>query len=189
MELRIRPAEPEDAEFMVPLVNASGGGLPLRIWTSLAQPGEDAWEVGLRRVRGIDTPVSWRMGWIAEIQGTRAGLAIVHQRSESPEELEASIMSPLYRPIVELELEAFDTAYIRVLSVAEDVRGQGVGARLLAFAERFRGPEGTSMIVADANDGGRRFFERHGYREAARRGMVKDGWRTTGTDWILMRKR
>ena len=33
-----------------------------------------------------------------------------------------------------------------------------------------------------------RFFERNGYMEAARRPMIKDGWQTRGTDWILMRK-
>ena len=188
MDLTIRPAEPEDAPFMVPLVNASSGGLPFQIWTSLAQPGESPWDVGLRRVRSDDTPVSWRMAWIAEVSGVPAGVAVVHQQAETPEELEAAIMSPLYRPFVELELEAFDTAYIRVLSVSEAMQGRGVGTRLLSFAERFRGPEGTSIIVADSNEGAWRFFERSGYSEAARRRMVKDGWQTPGTDWVLMRK-
>jgi ribosomal protein S18 acetylase RimI-like enzyme len=188
MELQIRPAEIDDAAFMAPLVNAADGGLPLQIWKSLAVPGADPWDVGVRRIQGDDTPVSWRMAWIAEVEGVPAGVVIVHQLSETPEELEATIMSPLWVPIVELELLASDTAYIKTISVLPDVRGQGVGTRLLAFAERFRGPEGTSVIVANHDERSRRFFERNGYAEVARRPMVKDGWETPGTDWILLRK-
>jgi GNAT superfamily N-acetyltransferase len=188
MDLRIRPAELDDASFMVPLVNVAGCGLPLQIWTDLARPGEDPWEVGLRRVRSDDTPVSWRMSWIAELSGRRVGLVIVHQLSENPEELEATIMSPRYRPFVDLELLASDTAYIRAVSVADSMRGQGLGARLLAFAERFRGPDGTSVIVADSDERIRHFLARNGYAETARRPMVKDGWDAPGTDWVLLRK-
>ena len=68
------------------------------------------------------------------------------------------------------------------------MQGQGVGTQLLTFAERFRGPEGVSVIVGDHDEASRRFFERHGFREAACRSMVKDGWQTPGTEWILLRK-
>jgi ribosomal protein S18 acetylase RimI-like enzyme len=91
-------------------------------------------------------------------------------------------------PIVELELQASDTAYIKTLTVIGSQRGQGIGAQLLMFAERFRGPEGLSTIVGNHDESSRRFFERHGFTEAARRPMVKDGWETPGTHWILLRK-
>ncbi len=45
-----------------------------------------------------------------------------------------------------------------------------------------------SLTVADANEGARRLYERNGYVEAGRRRMVKEEWRGTGTDWILMLK-
>ena len=161
MELHIRPAELDDASFMVPLVNDADGGMPLAIWTSLAQPGESPWDVGLRRIRSDDTPVSWSMGWIAEDGGRPVGVLIVHQLSETPEQLEATIMSPLWVPFVALELEASGSAYIKTLSVIEAMRGQGVGTQLLRFAERFRGPEGMSVIVGNHDQASRRFFERH----------------------------
>jgi hypothetical protein len=101
MDLSIRPAELSGAPVMAPLVNDADGGMTLAIWTSLARPGESPWDVGLRRVRGDDTPVSWRMGWIAEVAGRPVGVLIVHQLSETPEQLEATIMSPLWVPIVE----------------------------------------------------------------------------------------
>ena len=188
MDLSIRPAELDDAAFLVPLVNEADGGMPFAIWTSLARPGESPLDVGLRRVRSDDTPVSWRMAWIAEDAGTPVGVLIVHQLSESPEQLEARIMSPLWVPFVELELLASDSGYIRTLSVIEGLRDQGVGTQLLRFAERFRGPEGMSVIVGNHDQASRRFFERHGFSEAARRPMVKDGWQTPGTEWILLRR-
>jgi hypothetical protein len=109
MDLRIRPAQLDDAAFMVPLVNDADGGMPLAIWTSLAQPGESPWHVGLRRVRSDDTPVSWSMGWIAEDAGAPVGALIVHQLSETPEQLEATIMSPLWQ--LQSQLELFLDAY------------------------------------------------------------------------------
>ncbi len=188
MDLRIRPAELSDAAFMAPLVNDADGGMPLHIWTSLALPGADPWEVGIRRIQSDDTPVSWRMAWIAEDAGTPVGVLIVHQLAETPEQLEARIMSPLWVPFVQLELLASDSGYIKTLSVIEAVRGQNVGTELLRFAERFRGPEGMSAVIGDHDKASRRFFERHGFSEAARRPMVKDGWLTPGTEWILLRK-
>jgi hypothetical protein len=95
MDLQMRPAELEDAAFLVPLVNEADGGTPFHIWSSLGLPGADPWEVGLRRVQSDDTPVSWRMAWIAEAGGQRVGAVIVHQLAETPEQLEATIMSPL----------------------------------------------------------------------------------------------
>jgi hypothetical protein len=133
MDLRIRPAQLDDAVFMVPLVNDADGGMPLHIWKSLAFPGADHWDVGIRRIQSDDTPVSWRMGWTVENAGTPVGLAILHQLSETPEQLEATIMSPLWVPIVELEVLAADSGYIKTLSVSKAMRGAG----------RRRGPSGS----------------------------------------------
>jgi hypothetical protein len=57
MDLRIRPAELDDAAFMAPLVNDADGGMPLHIWKSLAFPGADPWDVVIRRIQSDDTPV------------------------------------------------------------------------------------------------------------------------------------
>jgi hypothetical protein len=46
-----------------------------------------------------------------------------------------------------------------------------------------------SIIVADTNTGARRLYERCGYREVARRRMVKDGWQHPGSDFVLLTKR
>jgi ribosomal protein S18 acetylase RimI-like enzyme len=105
-----------------------------------------------------------------------------------PEQLEATIMSSLWMPFVQLELLVSDSGYITTLSVIEPLRGRGLGSQLLRFAERLRGPEGMSTIVSNHDEASQRFFERHGFAEAARRPIVKDGWQTPGTEWILLRK-
>ena len=40
----------------------------------------------------------------------------------------------------------------------------------------------------DANQGARRLYERCGYRAAAERVMVKEGWENAGVTWMLLLK-
>lgn len=94
----------------------------------------------------------------------------------------------MFRPLLELEAEAPDTGYVYALSTVREMQGQGVGSRMLEFAERYRGPAGMSIIVSDANSGARRLYERHGYRHAATRPMVKEGWKNPGSNWQLLIK-
>ena len=39
---------------------------------------------------------------------------------------------------------------------------------------------GLSIIVSDTNTGARRLYERSGYREAGKRGKVKEDWQHPG---------
>ena len=43
-----------------------------------------------------------------------------------------------------------------------------------------------SVIVSDANTGARRLYESLGYREVARRTMVKEEWSNEGQEWVLL---
>ena len=55
--------------------------------------------------------------------------------------------------------------YLRLLAVAPEATGEGVGAALLlAFeAEVARESRHAFLLVSDFNDGAQRFYERHGY--------------------------
>jgi hypothetical protein len=44
------------------------------------------------------------------------------------------------------------------------------------------------VIVSDANAGARRLYECCGYRERTSRPMVKAGWESEGTNWVLLTK-
>jgi ribosomal protein S18 acetylase RimI-like enzyme len=83
------------------------------------------------------------------------------------------------------------TWYVHALAAYPEHRGRGLGAALLAEAVRLAAETGTpglSLIVSNTNMEARRLYERSGYREAARRKMVKDGWQHPGTDWVLLTK-
>ena len=65
--------------------------------------------------------------------------------------------------------------YLRLLAVAPEATGEGVGAALLvAFeAEVARESRHAFLLVSDFNDGAQRFYERHGYaRVGAVPGLV-----------------
>jgi GNAT superfamily N-acetyltransferase len=65
--------------------------------------------------------------------------------------------------------------YLRLLAVAPEATGEGVGAALLAAfeAEVARESRHAFLLVSDFNDGARRFYERHGYaRVGALPGLV-----------------
>jgi ribosomal protein S18 acetylase RimI-like enzyme len=86
---------------------------------------------------------------------------------------------------------ALDTWYVHVLAAYPEYRGKGQGSALLALADKFAasvGKSGLSLIVTDTNLGARRLYESRGYREAAKRKMVKERWKHPGVNWVLMRK-
>lgn len=122
------------------------------------------------------------------MDGRAAGCLIAHSKPDTPEPIDPEPPA-LMRPLVELEHQVPGTGYVYVLSTVPETRGKGVGTRLLTVAERYRGPNGMSLIVANNNAGARPLYERCGCREEARRTMVKNGWQSPGTEWVLMTRR
>lgn len=54
--------------------------------------------------------------------------------------------------------------YVASIAVAAEGRGQGVGSRLLRFAEEhFAGREHIFLLVSSFNDRGQHFYRQHGY--------------------------
>ena len=95
----------------------------------------------------------------------------------------------MFVPLQELENLAPDTWYVNVLAVLPEYRRLGLGTRLLDLANetgKTCRKRGMSIIVADANTGARRLYERCGYRERARRAMVKESWEAEGQEWVLL---
>lgn len=185
--IEIRRARLEDADLLLPLMNRAGEGIPEYIWAQLAAPGQDPWDVGRTRFESEDAGISYRHVWVAETEGKIAGCLVVRRQPEVPPPLDPAMPS-LFVPLQELENEAPGTGYLYVLSATREMRGRGIGTRLLNFAEQYRGPKGMSLIVADNNVRAKSLYERCGYVEAARRRMVKEGWQSPGTYWILMLK-
>lgn len=76
--------------------------------------------------------------------------------------------------------------YIQSLFVAESFRGEGLGEKLMAFAEKkiFARSPNVFLCVSSFNKGAIRFYRRLGYRKA---GLLED-FVKKGSDELLMRK-
>lgn len=190
-EVRLRPATTADADDLAVLINYAGEGLPVYLWTGMAAPGEDPWDVGRQRARREQGSFSYRNSVMAEIGGKVVGCLIGYPLAKEQAPRTPPDTLPMFVPLQELEALAQDTWYINVVAVHPEFRGKGVGSILLDEAERAAhasGKSGLSLIVADANAGARRLYARAGYHEAASRPMVSEGWQTEASNWVLMIK-
>ncbi len=85
-----------------------------------------------------------------------------------------------------LDLVGALVGYVRVLCVAPEMRGRGLGTRLLTFAERriFSQWPNVFLCVSSFNRDARRLYERLGYETV---GVLGD-YIVSGHDEILLRK-
>ena len=76
--------------------------------------------------------------------------------------------------------------YLEVLAVAPARRGSALGTMLLAEVERvtFARARNLFVCVSDFNEGARRFYARHGYREIG----AMPGLLVPGSSELLLRK-
>jgi len=189
-DISIRRATPEDAEALVDFIDFAAEGLPFHLWAQMADVGETQREVGMRRARREEGGFSYRNAVVAEEGDEVVAGMIGYALPDQPDPIGGDI-PPIVLPALELEALACGTWYINVLAANPDRRNRGLGAALLAEAERFAVRDectGLSLIVADSNTGAIRFYERHGFRESSRRPMVKGGWHGVGEDWVLLTK-
>lgn len=185
-----RAATPDDAPAMADFVHFASEGLALYLWSKMAQPGADPWEIGRERARRETGAFSFRNTIIAEEDGRPVAALIGYALPDGPEAIAAD-MPAMFVPLQELENLAPGTWYVNVLASYPEQRNRGYGRGLLALADRIAADSnkrGLSIIVADTNTGARRLYERCGYREAGRRRMVKEDWQHPGTEWVLLTK-
>ncbi|WP_085807419.1 GNAT family N-acetyltransferase [Roseovarius albus] len=187
LEKPLRLAVEADAVALAELINFAGEGLPLHVWTGLAQEGEDPWEVG--RARQADKAREGQVVVIDFGNGAVAGLngyGIGAEPEEIPDDFPV-----LFRPLQELENQALESWYVNVLACYPEHRGRGLGSQLLDLADEIGRAEGfspMSIIVADENIGARRLYKRKGYSEVAQTPCAKNGWNTKTENWLLMIK-
>lgn len=187
-----RWATPDDAEPMTKLVNFAGEGMPVYLWTQLAEDGQSPWDVGRERARRESGSFSYRNTVVCEEDGEIVACLIGYPLPDEPEPVDYDELPAMFRPLQELEDLAPKTWYVNVLAAFPEQRGKGYGSGLLAVAEeiaRDTNREGLSIIVSDANAGARRLYERSGYQEIATRPMHKDDWENDGENWVLLVKR
>lgn len=186
-----RHALPDDAPALAELVNIAGEGLPLYLWTQMAEAGQSPWALGRERARRERGGFSYRNAIVREHGNAIAACLVGYPLDDEPAPADYSELPPMFVPLQQLEDLVPGTWYVNVLAVYPEYRGRGFGRALLVTAEdiaRDLGKRGLSVTVADSNIGARRLYERQGYAERARRAMVKQGWTSPGTEWVLLVK-
>jgi len=169
----------------------AGEGLPLYLWTGMAEAGETPWDVGFRRARRESGSFSYSNAIVREDDGHVVAALIGYPLADEPDSTDLSQMPPMFVPLQELEDLAPATWYVNVLATYPEHRGKGFGSELLTIAETLAadtGRKGLSIIVSDGNPGAVRLYLRSGYTETATRPMVKETWQNPGQNWVLLAK-
>ncbi len=186
-----RQATPDDSAALAELVDIAGEGMPVYLWTRLAEPGVSAMEIGRQRARRESGSFSYRNAIVRENSDGISSALIGYPLGDAPDDRNYDDMSPMFVPLQELEDLAPNTWYVNVLATYARHRGKGYGRELLSIAEQLARESrsvGLSLIVSDANAGARRLYKRFGFRELAMRPMVKESWQNRGQTWILLQK-
>lgn len=190
VDFSLRPATREDAVDLAILMDMASRGLVSWLWSTIAEPGQSALEVGRERLRDRADLPSHYQRWVvaecdAEIAGGFAGYVV-------PDPYDAGDISDLpdvYGPLLELEALAAGSWFLMAIAVYPDFRRQGLGSRLLEeviATARQSSAERASLTVSTVNDAACRLYERHGFRESARRRAI--GFPRSGDigDWMLL---
>ena len=187
----IRPARKSDAAALAILVDIAGEGMPSYMWSRMREPGQSVFEVGRARAAREEGGFSYRNAIVAETGGEVAACLVDYRLDDPYDTGDLTELPEMVRPLVQLEAKAPGSWYVNVLAAFPEFRGQGIGARLLAFAEergRAQKAKSASIIVASENIGAMRLYARSGYREVARARVVEFPGCAHGGDWVLMVK-
>jgi ribosomal protein S18 acetylase RimI-like enzyme len=190
-DLVIRPATRFDAMDLVAFVDMAGEGFASHFWGTMAAAGQSPLEIGRSRALRDTGSFSWRNAVIAEVDDQAAGALIGYTIADPVPRSEIDDAPALVRPLAELEAKAPGHWYVNVLAVHPEFRRHGVGAALLAEADRTgeaAGTKGMAIIVASENHRAVRLYLRCGYREAARRPINPFPGYKRGGDWVLLTK-
>lgn len=186
----IREAKATDAAHLVRFINMAADDLPLHFWQKSVGEGGDPMAYGMERAAREAGSFSYRNAWLAEVEGQVAACLLGYPAEDEPGPI-ATDTPPIFVPLLELEALAPGSWYLNVLATYEAARGKGCGSALLAKAEkitRAQGRKTISLITADTHHDAQRLYAAKGYREVARRPVVKGDWKVDASEWILMIK-
>lgn len=186
----VRRATAQDVGDLVQFVEFASEGLAVYLWSKLAGRGGDPWKVGRERICLETSPIFYGNAVVAELAG-RPIAGLIGYSADSKAGPVRSDLPAVLAPLQELTNQATDTWYVHVLAAHAQYRGKGLGSSLLALADTLAASAGKaalSLVVSDTNTRARRLYESSGYKEIAKRRMVKEGWQHPGVDWVLLRK-
>ncbi|MDJ0794228.1 MAG: GNAT family N-acetyltransferase, partial [Woeseiaceae bacterium] len=141
-----RYATQDDALPMAELINIAGEGMPLYLWTNMAQPGVSPWDIGQQRATRESGSFSYRNTIVREDSGKVVAALMGYPLADSPDPVDYDEMPPMFVPLQQLEDLVAGTWYVNVLAAYPDCRGKGYGTDLLAIAEQLAVDTGRSGL-------------------------------------------
>lgn len=186
----IREAKASDAEHLVRFINMAADDLPLHFWRKSVGAERDPWDYGRERAARETGNFSFRNAWLAEVDGAVAACLLGYPAEDEPGPIDPDTPA-IFVPLLELEALAPGSWYLNVLATYDQYRGKGLGSALLAYAEdvaQRAGCKSISLIAEDTHLDALRLYAAKGYREVARRPVVKGDWLVDAKEWILLVK-
>lgn len=186
----IRKARASDAQHLVRFINMAADDLPLHFWRKTVGPEGDPWALGQERAAREMGNFSFRNAWLAEVEGAVAACLLGYAAEAEPDPIGPDT-PPIFVPLLELEALAPGSWYLNVLATYEAFRGKGLGSALLAHAEAIAaagGHDTISLIAEDTHHDALRLYSAKGFRQVARRPVIKGDWDVDAREWILFTK-
>jgi ribosomal protein S18 acetylase RimI-like enzyme len=188
--MTIRKATALDAEHLTRFINMAADDLPLHFWKRTVGPDGDPWAYGRERAARSTGNFSYCNAWLAEDEGEVAACLLGYAADPAPATIDPDT-PPIFVPLLELEAMAPGSWYLNVLATYATHRGKGLGSALLVKADEIAqagGHRSISLIAEDTHQDALRLYQSRGYREVARRPVVKGDWQVEATEWILFVK-
>ena len=186
-DISTRPAQTDDIPQLLELLDIASYGFVNHIFAVLSEPGTDVDSVVVARMADNSSHLALSKTTIAEVDGQVAGFIVLEPQPD-PVDPVAEDTPAILRPLLELESLALGTTVVSFVATFPAMRGRGVGKILMQQAEKSRGSNGICLTVHDQNNGARKLYERLGFQEVDRRAIVKKGWDSPASEWVLMIK-
>jgi len=167
-----RNAAISDCSHIVRLYSIASDGIANYVWSTMAAPGQDLEEVGVRRYQREDTIYSYLNCIMADVDNQVAGMMLSYPMQVDKDE-NYSDYDPVLLPYVRLEED--NSYYISGMAIYPEFRGKGIGTRFMALAEQRATEQGydkLSLIVVEENTTALNLYKKTGYYEAMRQAIV-----------------
>lgn len=170
--IRFRKANIADCSHIVSLYSMASDGIANYVWSTMAGPGENPEEVGLRPYQRENILYSYLNCIIAETNNQVIGMMLsypMHIGSDPDFDAYDPVLLPYAR------LEEDNSYYISAMAVYPDYCSMGIGKQFLAMAEKNAKQQGynkLSLIVVEENKLALNLYKKKGYKEVMREGIV-----------------
>lgn len=186
----LRPATRKDAVDLAILMDMASRGLLNWFWSTLAEPGQSALEVGRDRILNrSDVPSHYSRWCVAEQDGAIAGGYAGYVVPKPYDPGDVSELPDVYTPLLELEALAAGSWFLIAIAVYPEFRKEGLGSTLLELATseaRDSGAQRLMLTVSSANENALQLYRKHGLIEVARRGAVPFLGSVEIGEWVLL---